>query len=172
MRPAVVRLGTLLGTAPAATRAAAAAAVKFPEIADQLLEKGQFPAGRRGCPGHRRDLLAVFQNLVVHRLDYPLVVEVDDVDLLVEHIRVEKSSLRGSPADVIPGLVIVEDADARRRAEDFRNLVFGRAARMNLGKFIRIGQIAALVHGWSAAHQRCSTVNSKGKNERLAYREG
>ena len=70
MRPVIVRLGTL-GTAPAATPAAPAAAVELPEIADQLLEKRQLAAGRRGCPGNRRDLLAVFQSLMVDRLDHP-----------------------------------------------------------------------------------------------------
>src|SRR5438105_3979693 len=124
MRPVVVRFGAL-GTAPAATPAATAAAVKFPKVADQLLEKRQLPAGRRGRPGNRRDLLAVFQGLMIDRFDHPSVVKVDDVDLLVEHIRLEKSGLRGSPADVVPGLVVVEDADARRRAEDLRNLVLG-----------------------------------------------
>src|ERR1700724_3456873 len=172
MGSVVVRFGTLgTAAAPAATPAAAAA-VKLPEIADQLLEKRQLAAGRRGCPGNGRDLLSVFHNLMVDRLDHPLVVEVDDVDLLVEHVRVEKGGLGGSPADVIPGFVVVEDADARRRAEDFRNLVLGRAAGMNLGKFILVGQISALVDGRSAAHERCSTGNSDEKNKRLPHREG
>ena len=52
MRPAVVRLGTLgTAAAAAATPAATAAAVEFAQIADQLLQKGQFAAGRRGGPG-------------------------------------------------------------------------------------------------------------------------
>src|SRR5260370_24614136 len=119
MGSVVVRFGTLgTAAAPAATPAATAAAVKLPEIADQLLEKRQLAAGRRGCPGNGRDLLAVFHNLMVDRLNHPLVVEVDDVDLLVEHIRGEKGGLAASPADVIPGLVVVVDADARWRAED------------------------------------------------------
>src|ERR1700680_1928462 len=101
MRPVVVRLGAL-GTATAATPAATAAAGKFAEIADQLLEKRPLAAGRRGNPGNRRDLLAVFQKLMVDGLHHPLIVEVDDVDLLVEHIRVKKSGLRSSPAYVIP----------------------------------------------------------------------
>src|ERR1700726_529659 len=161
MRPVVVRLGTL-GTAPAATPAAATPAVKLPEVADQLLEKRQLAAGPRGCPGNGRDLLAVFHNLMVDRLNHPLVVEVDDVDLLVEQIRVEKGGLGGSPADVIPGLVVVEDADARRCAEDFRNLVLGRAASLNLRKFIRVGQIAALFHVPRAAH-KCRGASNGGE---------
>src|ERR1700756_618882 len=169
MLPVIIRIGTL-GTTPAATPTATAAAVKLPEIADQLLEKRQLAAGRRGCSGNRRDLLAVFQSLMVDRLDHPLVVEVDDINLLVEHIRLKKSGLRGSPADVIPGLVVVEDADARRRAENLGNLVLGCAAGMNLRKFIRIGQIAALVHGWRAAHKCGGTRDGGEKNKRSSYR--
>src|ERR1700730_3785542 len=171
MGSVVVRFGTL-GTAAAPAATPAAAAVKLPEVADQLLEKRQLAAGRGGCPGNGRDLLAVFHNLMVDRLDHPLVVEVGDVDLLREHVRVEKGGLGGSPADVIPGLVVVEDADARRRAEDLGNLVLGRAAGMNRGKFIRVGQIATLVDGRSAAHECCSTGNSDEKNKRLPHREG
>src|ERR1700722_2487047 len=168
----VVRFGTLgTAAAPAATPAAAAA-VKLPEIADQLREKRQLAAGGRGCPGNGRDLLAVFHNLMVDCLNHPLVVEVDDVHLLVEHIRVEKGGLGGSPADVIPGLVVVEDADARWRAEDFRNLVLGRAASLNLGKFIRVGQIAALFHVRSAAHKCRGASNGGEKNKQLPHREG
>src|SRR5205823_3413899 len=82
----IVRSGTLGAAAPAPA-AAGPTAVKLPEVADQLLEKRQLAAGRRGCPGNRRDLLSVFQGLVVDRLDYPLVVEIDDVDLLVHGCR-------------------------------------------------------------------------------------
>src|ERR1700719_2145480 len=171
MGSVVVRFGTL-GTAAAPAATPAAAAVKLPEVADQLLEKRQLAAGRGGCPGNGRNLLAVFHNLMVDRLDHPLVVEVDDVHLLVEHIRVEKGGLGGSPADVIPGLVVVEDADARWRAEDFRNLVLGRAAGVNFGHLIRVRQIAALVHGWRAAHKCSGTGNGGKKNQQSAYRDG
>src|SRR6516225_163255 len=170
MLSVIVRIGTL-GTAPPATPAATAAAVKLPEVADQLLEKRQLAAWRRGCPGNRRDLLAVFQRLMVDRLNHPLVVEVDNIDLLVEYIRLKKCGLRGSPADVIPGLVVVKDADARRRAENLHNLVLGRGAGMNLGKFIRIGQIAALVHSWRAA-RKCSARNGGEENKHSPYRDG
>src|SRR5438067_13412595 len=102
MLPVIIRIGTLGTTPAAATPTATAAAVKLPEIADQLLEKRQLAAGRRGCPGNRRDLLAVFQKLMIDRPNHPLVIELDDIDLLVEHVRLKKSGLRGSPAYVIP----------------------------------------------------------------------
>src|SRR3984893_9380099 len=103
MGSVVVRFGTLGTAAAPATTPAAAAAVKLPEVANQLLEKRQLAAGRGGCPGNGRDLLAVFHNLMVDRLNHSLVVEVDDVDLLVEHIGLEKSGLGSPPAYVIPG---------------------------------------------------------------------
>ena len=92
---------------------------------------------------------------MIHGPDDALVIEVDDIDLLIQHIGLEKSGLGGSPAYVIPGSVVAEDADARRRAEDFRDLVLGRAAGMDLGNLIRVGQITALLDRWSAARNRC-----------------
>src|ERR1700739_3253836 len=99
--------------ATAAATAASAGAVKFAEIADQLLEKGQLPPGCRGRPGDWTNLFAVLQGLVVDRFDDALVIKPDDVDLLVKHGGFEESGLGGPPAYVIPRLVIVEDADAR-----------------------------------------------------------
>jgi len=73
-----------------------------------------------------------------------LIVEVNNIDLLVEYIRVEEGDLSGAPADVVPGLV-VKDTDARWRAQNLDHFVFGRGAGMNLGDLILRGQIAALL---------------------------
>jgi len=151
------RTRTLL-TATAASRTAAAAGpgtVELAEITDQLLEKRQLPAGCRGRPGDRRDFFAIFQDPMVDGSDDPLVVKVDDVNLLVEHIGFEKSSLSGAAAYVIPGFVVIEDADAGRRSQYFGDLVFCRAARVNFSNLVHRGQITALLDSWGAARHCC-----------------
>ena len=85
---------------------------------------------------------------------------------LIEHIRFEKCGLRGPPADVEPGLVVVEDARARWCAEYFCDLVLGRAAGMDLGDLVRIGQVAALFDRRRAARDRGGSKNRGGKHKR------
>src|SRR5665213_4382264 len=99
------------------TRAlAATGAAEAANIADQLLHERQLTAGRRGGAGRRGDVLAVGHGLVADILDHALVVEVDDVDLLIEHRRRKEGDLLDLAADVVPDIV-VEGAGARRAAE-------------------------------------------------------
>ena len=84
---------------------------------------------------------------MVYGSDNPAVVEIDDIDLLVNHIRIEEGQLLGTAADIVPVLV-VEDAGARRGAENLDDLVLRRRARPNRGELVRVGKVAALVDGW------------------------
>src|ERR1700737_694321 len=86
--------------------------VEFSDVADQLLEEGEFPARCRGRSGNRIDRSRVLYPFVIDCLDNPLVVKADDIYLLVQYIRFEESGLARSPTYIIPGLVI-ENTDAR-----------------------------------------------------------
>ena len=93
---------------------------------------------------------------MAYRLHDPLVVEGDDVDLLVEHIGIEKGKLPGSPADVVPCLV-VEDADAGWRTQDLGHFVLGRRAGMDLGDLVLRRKVAPLFHiGRAAGDYGCA----------------
>src|SRR5215469_13058601 len=148
-----VRRARALCAATAAVAGAPTAAVEFAEIADQLLEKRQLPAGRRGRSSDRSDLLSVVENLVVDGFDDALVVKPDDIDLLVENGGFEESGLGSPPAYVIPRFVIVEDADARRRPEYLDDFVLGCAPGVDLRQLLGGGQISALLDRRSAARQ-------------------
>jgi hypothetical protein len=43
---------------------------------------------------------------------------------------------------------------------------------MNFGHLIQVRQIAALVHGWRAAHKCSGTGNGGKMNQQSAYRDG
>ena len=128
-------LGRLLGAAPAA-------GVEAADVADQLLEEGQFAAARRRGARHRRDGVGVLEALLVDRGDDILLVEVDDENLLVDDVGVEEGDLLGAPADVIPGMV-VEDADAGRGPEELANLIgtTREAVSTQMSRFRRMGLI-------------------------------
>jgi hypothetical protein len=101
---------------------------------------------------------------MVHSLDDVVVVEVDNIDLLVDHLRIEERELAGAPADVIPR-IIVEDADTGGGTEDLRDLVLGSFARVNFSDFVRRRKIATLLDGSSAARQRDSSRQSSESGE-------
>ena len=68
-------------------------AVELAEIADQLLEEGELAAGRRRCAGTGVIACASCRPCGRPSLTTPVVVEVDDVDLLIEHIRLEEGDV-------------------------------------------------------------------------------
>ena len=91
---------------------------------------------------------------MIDGFDDALIVEVNDVDLLVDHIGVEEGDLSGPPADVVPGFV-VEDTDARGRAQDLYDFVLGGAPRVNLGYLILCRQVATLLDACRTARSQC-----------------
>ena len=97
--------------AASAARTSACTLVELAEITDQLLEKGQLAAGRWRRPSYWRNFLAVLQAFVIDGFDDPLIVEVNDIDLLVDYIGVKEGKLASSPTDVVPRF-LVEDTDA------------------------------------------------------------
>src|SRR5208283_5685739 len=85
--------------------------------------------------------------------------------LLIEYIGIKKRDLGSPPADVVPGFVIVEDADARRCSQQLYHLILGGGAGMDLLHLIRGGQVAALLDGWRTASE-AADPRQHGDNER------
>ena len=107
-----------------------AGAVEPSDIAEDLFDKGQFAAWRRGRTRCHCDIPTVLQGLVIDTADHPGRVEVDDIDLLIEDLGFPEGDLLGLAADVIP-TPVVEDARALRRPQYLDDLIARRASGVN-----------------------------------------